>query len=105
MYHLFRPFAILAAAAVFSFALAGCGSTPTQASTGQYIDDSVITTKVKAKLFEDPDIKSGQISVETFKGEVQLSGFVASKAAIARATEIARKVEGVQGVRNSLILR
>ncbi|WP_432241369.1 BON domain-containing protein [Herbaspirillum robiniae] len=100
----FRRFALPVAAA-FAFAAAGCASTAKQASTGEYLDDTVITTKVKTELFKEPDLKSGQISVETFKGEVQLSGFVSSRAAIDKAVAITRQVEGVKGVKNSMILR
>lgn len=103
-FRLFRRSAFLTAA-VFTLALAGCASTDKQASTGQYLDDSVITTKVKAELLKEPDLKSGQISVETFKGDVQLSGFVSSKASIDKAVAITRKVEGVRSVKNSMILR
>jgi len=91
--------------ALFVLALAGCGSTPQQASTGQYIDDSVITTKVKAAIFEEPNLKTLEIGVETFKGIVQLSGFVNSSATALKASEVARKVEGVKGVKNSLVVK
>ncbi|WP_034292633.1 BON domain-containing protein [Herbaspirillum sp. RV1423] len=91
--------------ALFVLALAGCGSTPQQTSTGQFIDDSVITTKVKAAIFEEPTLKTLQIGVETFKGIVQLSGFVNSSAASLKAAEVTRKVEGVKGVKNSLIVK
>ena len=62
----------------------GCASTPTREGTGEYIDDSAITTKVKAAIFNDPSLKVFQINVETFKGEVQLSGFVDSARASKR---------------------
>src|SRR5450830_1566534 len=91
--------------AMFMLALAGCSSTPQQASTGQIIDDSVITTKVKAAIFEEPNLKTLQISVETYKGIVQLSGFVNSSAVSLRAAEVTRKVEGVKGVKNSLVVK
>lgn len=84
---------------------AGCATTEKHSGTGEYIDDSVITTKVKALLFDEPDLKSGQINVETFKGVVQLSGFVNSQADINRAIEIARSVKGVQSVKNDMRLR
>jgi osmotically-inducible protein OsmY len=83
----------------------GCASTPKKASTGEYIDDSVITTKVKAALVEDPMTKAYQINVETFKGEVQLSGFVDSAQAVAKAGEVARGVKGVKSVKNNLIVK
>lgn len=83
----------------------GCGSTQTRSGTGEYVDDSVITTKVKAMLFDEPNLRSGQINVETFKGVVQLSGFVKSGADIDRAVEIARSVTGVKSVKNDMRLR
>jgi osmotically-inducible protein OsmY len=85
--------------------LAGCASTPQQESTGQYIDDSAITTKVKAVIFNDPMLKVLQINVESFKGVVQLSGFVNTPQASAKAVEVARSVEGVKSVKNSLIVK
>ena len=91
--------------ALFMLALAGCSSTPQQASTGQIIDDSLITTKVKAAIFEEPNLKSLQIGVETYKGIVQLSGFVNSSAASLKAADVTRKVEGVKGVKNSLVVK
>ena len=77
-------------------ALAACASTRTHESTGQYVDDSTITTKVKALLAEDDFLKSFQIGVETYKGVVQLSGFVNSQQAVDKAGEIARSVKGSQ---------
>jgi osmotically-inducible protein OsmY len=82
-----------------------CDSTSKQESTGEYVDDSVITTKVKALLAEDDFIKSFQISVETYKGTVQLSGFVDSQKAVDKAVEIARGVKGVKTVKNNLIVK
>lgn len=84
---------------------AGCASTEKHEGTGEYVDDSVITTKVKALLFDEPNLRSGQINVETFKGVVQLSGFVNSRADIDRAIEIARSVKGVESVKNDMRLR
>ncbi len=81
---------------------AGCAATRQQASTGEYIDDSVITTKVKAAVFDDPTLTSAEINVETFKGAVQLSGFVGSYAEINRAVVLARGVEGVTAVTNDM---
>lgn len=80
----------------------GCASTPTQEGTGEYIDDAVITTKVKAAILNDPGLKSAEINVETFKGVVQLSGFVNSESDWRRAVEIARNVKGVQSVKNDM---
>ncbi|MDZ7790946.1 MAG: BON domain-containing protein [Xanthomonadales bacterium] len=85
--------------------LAGCASTDTTSGTGEYIDDTVITTKVKAAIFNDSTLKSSQINVETFKGEVQLSGFVNSQDDIDMAVARARQVAGVKSVINSMRLR
>jgi len=84
---------------------AGCASTRTSESTGEYIDDSVITTKVKSLLGADDFLKSFQIGVETFQGTVQLSGFVNSQKAVDKAVEITRSVKGVKSVRNNLIVK
>jgi osmotically-inducible protein OsmY len=84
---------------------AACASTAKQESTGEYVDDSVITTKVKALLAEDDFLKSFQIGVETYKGIVQLSGFVNSQQAVDKAGQIARSVKGVQSVKNNLIVK
>lgn len=84
---------------------AGCASTQKHEGTGEYVDDSVITSKVKALLFDDPSLKSGEINVETFKGVVQLSGFVNSSADIDRAVEITRGVSGVTSVKNDMRLK
>lgn len=83
-------------------ALAGCASTAKQEGTGEYIDDAVITTKVKAAIFNEPTLKATEINVETFKGQVQLSGFVSSKEDINKATQIARGVKGVTSVKNDM---
>jgi osmotically-inducible protein OsmY len=82
--------------------LAGCASTPTKEGTGEYIDDAVITAKVKASIFNDPTLKATEINVETFKGDVQLSGFVAQPQDAQRAAEIARGVKGVVSVKNDV---
>ena len=74
-------------------------------SPGEYIDDSVITTKVKAAVFEEPSLKSAEINVETFKGIVQLTGFVRSRADINKAAEVAKGVKGVKSVKNDMILK
>ena len=83
----------------------GCASTPTREGTGEYVDDSAITTRVKAAIFDDPSLKVLQINVETFKGEVQLSGFVDSAQSIKKAGEVARSVTGVKSVKNNLIVK
>ncbi len=90
---------------VLTTAFVGCSSTKTQESTGEYVDDSVITTKVKSALAGDDFLKSFQISVETYKGVVQLSGFVNTQAAIDRARDLAKGVKGVKSVKNDLILK
>jgi osmotically-inducible protein OsmY len=84
---------------------AACASTPTRESTGEYIDDSVITTKVKSLLAADDFLKSFQISAETYQGTVQLSGFVNSQKAVDKAGEIARSVKGVKSIKNDLIVK
>ena len=86
------------------FAL-GCASTPTKEGTGEFVDDSVITTKVKAAILKEPSLKSTEINVETFKGVVQLSGFVSSQADITRAVDVARDVNGVKSVKNDMRLK
>lgn len=95
----FRPLVIVLFLAAF---MAGCAGTQTRESTGEYVDDSVITAKVKAEIINDPMLKVFQISVETFKGEVQLSGFVDSAEASARAVEVTQRVKGVTSVKNSM---
>ena len=86
-------------------AFLGCVSTQTQQSTGQYVDDSVITTKVKAAIFNEPTLKTFQINVKTYKAVVQLSGFVDSAQNVAKAGEVARTVEGVISVENDLVVK
>ncbi|CAG9932852.1 BON domain-containing protein [Candidatus Nitrotoga arctica] len=80
----------------------GCAATSKQEGTGEYIDDSVLTTKVKAAVFNEPSLKSTEINVETFKGVVQLSGFVNSQADINKAADVARDVKGVKSVKNDM---
>jgi osmotically-inducible protein OsmY len=86
-------------------ALAGCASTPTQDSTGQYIDDATITTKVKAAFVKDDQVSALNIHVTTFKGVVQLSGFADNQDEIDRAVELARNVRGVKSVKNDIHLK
>jgi osmotically-inducible protein OsmY len=83
----------------------GCASTPKQEGTGEYVDDTVITTKVKAAVLNEPTLKSAEINVETFKGVVQLSGFVSSQANINKAVEVARAVPGVKSVKNDMRIK
>ncbi|MQM31042.1 MAG: transporter [Candidatus Accumulibacter phosphatis] len=83
----------------------GCASTSKQEGTGEYVDDSVITSKVKAAIFNEPSLKSAEINVETFKGAVQLSGFVSSPAAISKAVAVTRSVGGVTSVKNDMLVK
>ncbi len=83
----------------------GCASTKTHEGTGEYIDDSAITTKVKAAILGEPGLKSAEINVETFKGVVQLSGFVSSHDDISKAVQVARNVKGVRSVTNNMQLK
>ena len=82
-----------------------CASSRTHESAGEYVDDSVITTKVKSLLVADDFLKSFQISIETFQGTVQLSGFVNSKEAADKAGEITSSVRGVKSLKNNLIVK
>jgi osmotically-inducible protein OsmY len=83
----------------------GCASTQKHESTGQYVDDTAITAKVKTAIFEQPSLKSAEINVETFKGVVQLSGFVRSQENINTAMATARTVNGVSSVKNDMIVK
>ena len=87
---------------VLSASFVGCAATREQEGTGEYFDDTVLTTKVKAAVFNEPKLKSAEINVETFKGVVQLSGFVSSQANINKAVELARGVKGVKSVKNDM---
>lgn len=87
------------------FFLAACAATSTGESTGEYIDDAAITTKVKTALLQDPEVSGLDINVETFKGTVQLSGFANTKRERQRAETLARSVAGVQSVQNSIQLK
>ena len=100
MNHFARTSILVAAVALT--ALAGCASTQKHESTGQYVDDTAITTKVKAAIFNEPSLKSAEINVETFKGRVQLSGFVSTRANIDRAVQVAQAVNGVSSVANDM---
>ena len=96
----------LLAALALSFAfVTGCASTAKQEGTGEYFDDSVVTTKVKTAILNDPELKVLQINVETFKGVVQLSGFVDSKAMMDHAVKVTRGVAGVKSVKNDMRVR
>jgi osmotically-inducible protein OsmY len=93
---------IIALALLFS---TGCSSTRDQSSTGEYIDDSVITARVKTAFFNDPGLKVTEINVETFKGDVQLSGFVTTFDEINKAGVLARGVAGVRMVHNDIVVK
>jgi osmotically-inducible protein OsmY len=80
----------------------GCASTSKSEGTGEYVDDTVITAKVKTAILEQPGLKSSEINVETFKGIVQLSGFVASQDSVNLAMSTARSVKGVSSVKNDM---
>src|SRR5213596_3760241 len=90
---------------VVTLAMVACASTRTQKSVGEQVDDSVTTGRVKAALIADPTTKAHQIDVETFKGTVQLNGFVDTSASKQRASEIAKGTKGVTAVRNNLTVR
>lgn len=83
----------------------GCVATQKKESTGKYIDDAAITAKIKSGIFEEPKLKSVQIEVKTFKGVVQLSGFVDSAQSAAKAGEIAGKVAGIKELKNDLVVK
>ena len=104
MKNITRKLAALAAMLFMALAL-GCASTAKQEGTGQYVDDTVITTKVKAAILAEPTLKSTEINVETFKGVVQLSGFVSSRDAETKAVQVARAVGGVTSVKNDMRLK
>jgi osmotically-inducible protein OsmY len=99
-----RKWATLAGILLMATAL-GCASTAKQEGTGEYVDDTVITGKVKTAIFNEPTLKSAEINVETFKGVVQLSGFVTSAAASSTAVAVAGKVGGVKSVKNDMRLK
>lgn len=92
-------------AAFMVFVLVGCAATSTSRGTGEYVDDAVITSKVKAAFAADPTVKATEVQVETYKGRVQLSGFVESREVAQKAVQVARQVKGVAEVRNNMVLR
>lgn len=100
----FNRFATFFFVIVFA-SLLGCASTSKQEGTGEYVDDTVLTAKVKAEIFNEPSLKSAEINVETFKGVVQLSGFVNSREDINKAVRVARGVQGVVSVKNDMRLK
>jgi osmotically-inducible protein OsmY len=93
-------FSIIAVAGII-----GCASTSRSEGTGEYVDDTVITAKVKTAIFEQPTLKSSEINVETFKGVVQLSGFVRSQANVNTAIMTAKNVRGVESVKNDMLVK
>jgi hyperosmotically inducible protein len=99
-----RRTVLFIAAIVLTSAL-GCASTSNREGTGEYVDDTVITTKVKAAIFNEPTLKSAEVNVETFKGVVQLSGFVSSPDAKSTAVRVAREVAGVKSVKDDMRLK
>lgn len=96
---------ILLSLTALTLTFAGCATSPTSASTGEYVDDSVITAKVKAELASDKAVSVFKIGVETYKGVVQLSGFVNTRLEADEAAAIAKKVAGVREVKNSLVVK
>jgi osmotically-inducible protein OsmY len=99
-----KRFSAVALAALM-VSVTGCMSTPTQEGTGEYVTDSWITTKVKAVLVEDSKVKATEVNVETFKGVVQLSGFVSSQDAMSEAVRLASGIKGVTSVRNDMRIK
>ena len=91
--------------AVMLVTAVGCASTSKQEGTGEYVDDAVITTKVKAAIFEDATLKVAEVNVETFKGVVQLSGFVSSQTSMNKAVELTRHIKGVKSVKNDMRIK
>lgn len=91
--------------AIAFVSILGCAGTATRESTGEYVTDSWITTKVKAALVEDPLVKATEVNVETYKGTVQLSGFVSSDAARSQAIVVTRGIKGVTGVKNDMRIK
>jgi len=102
--NIYLRISLLSLTLLLAFAL-GCASTPTTEGTGEYIDDSAITAKVKTAILQEQSLKSAEINVETFKGVVQLSGFVSSQANISTALKVAKTVDGVKAVRNDMRIK
>jgi osmotically-inducible protein OsmY len=103
MTNLKRVSAIFAALAIAT--TLGCAGTMKKESTGEYVDDVAITAKVKKDIFDEPTLKSAEINVETFKGVVQLSGFVSSQANVNKAIVVAKNVKGVTSVTNKMSVK
>jgi hyperosmotically inducible periplasmic protein len=98
-------FMYLALCLIVIMGMLGCAGSRTQESTGEYLDDSAITTKAKTALLADEEVSGLQVQVETFKGIVQLSGFVDTPAQARKAAEIVRAVDGVQEVKNHITVK
>ena len=96
------PIFLVTVAMIF---LVACSSEPKRQSAGEYIDDTVITTRVKAAIIADDDLKASEINVETYKGVVQLSGFVSSSSDKSRAAKVAKEVKGVESVKNDIRIK
>ena len=102
---LFNVVTSMAIAAVVALSVSACAPTAKKEGTGGYLDDTVITTKVKTELLKDDSLKSREINVETFKGRVQLSGFVTSAQMANRAVQVTRSVNGVRSVSNNMQIK
>jgi osmotically-inducible protein OsmY len=100
-----KRYAAMIVVAAFASMLTACAGSPTKSSTGEYVDDSVITTKIKSEYLKDETVKALDVHVRTFKGRVQLSGFVKTRAEKDRAGEIAKSVAGVVAVENALVVK
>ena len=100
----FKRLSVLFLAILFTSVL-GCAGGPQKESTGEYVTDSWITTKVKGALVKDPLVKATEVNVETFKGTVQLSGFVSSRAAMDQAVYVTRGIQGVTSVKNDMRIK
>ncbi len=99
-----RSIAILATATLMGIAT-GCTVASGQKTAGEFVDDSIISTRVRAALIEDPQVKFREVQVESFKGVVQLSGFVGTRAEKNRAAELTRSIDGVREVKNDILVR
>ena len=95
----------LALSGLLAFTAVGCAVTRDQSTVGEYVDDTTVTTRVKAKLAENPTVSAMSISVETLKGTVQLSGFAKSAAERNMAGDLARNTSGVKAVKNDIVIR
>lgn len=100
-----KTLAALATGLTLALGMGGCAVTSGQSTVGQYVDDATITTRVKSKFAEDAQVSAMRISVETLKGEVQLSGFASSAAEKTRAGDLAVSVPDVKSVRNNIVVR